>query len=54
MPSAGAKMKGPKGTELLVEFTRVATSISHKIKCCYVHVTQEKEKEDFKLKIFHN
>ena len=54
MPSAGTRMKGPKRTELLVEFTRFATSNSNKIKCCNVHVTQEKEKEDFKLIIFHN
>ena len=54
MPSAGARMKGPKGPELLVELTKVKTSISHKTKCCNVHVMQEKEKEDFKLKMFHN
>ena len=54
MPSAGVRMKGAKGTELLVEFTKVKTSISHKTNCCNVHVTHEKEKEDFKLKMFHN
>ena len=54
MPSAGARMKGPKDTELLVEFIKVTTSISHKTKCCNVHVTQEKEKEGFKLKMLHN
>ena len=54
MLSTGARMKGPKGTEILVEFTRVTTSISHKTKCCNVNVTQEKDKEGFKLEMFHN
>ena len=54
MPSEGARMKGPKATELIVEFTEITTSISHKTKCWNVHVTQEKEKEGFKLKMFHN
>ena len=44
MPSAGVRMKGPKGTELVVEFTKIKTSISHKIKMlqCQCHTGERK------------